>query len=199
MADTLRDHYLGRGYDFFVHIASANSVPVCYQRDNATTSEISFDKMIEPPKRSGALNRHNHDPNTPESASSIVNRLEEAIRKNAAGFVIFLENFEWIANLYEAQADTTWISKLKNWENLRNTTAAYALNMAELDEIAHGMSVGEKTLCACMRILRKALAKNPAAASFATPWTWSTSSCRRLTAPRPACRKFSSSSAHFRG
>ena len=44
---------------------------------------------------------------------------------------------------------------------LKNTGDNYDLNMVELDEIAHGMSVGEKTLRACMRILRKVVAANP--------------------------------------
>lgn len=46
---------------------------------------------------------------------------------------------------------------------LKNTAANYDLNMVELDEISHGMSVGEKTLRACMRILKNILLINPAA------------------------------------
>lgn len=45
---------------------------------------------------------------------------------------------------------------------LKNTGDNYDLNMVELDEISHGLSVGEKTLRACMRILRKILLNNPA-------------------------------------
>ena len=44
---------------------------------------------------------------------------------------------------------------------LKNAPRDYRFGMAELDDIAHGMSVGKKTLCACMRILRSVLKKNP--------------------------------------
>ena len=44
---------------------------------------------------------------------------------------------------------------------LRNTSPNYRLDMKVLDDIAQSMSVGKKTLSACMRILRAVLKKNP--------------------------------------
>ena len=216
MADTLRDYYLGGGFEYFVHVVSANGDPVCYRREDGEIKSVPFDEIIEPPKVNSVLGRRNRNSdsttqgetaaqNAAAGGNSAVNRLEGALKKNSGRFLIFLENFEWTANLYEAQADTTWISKIKSWENLRNvmivvsindmellkkynfrqkdifigfpsaeeisyaylryifrhTASNYALNMSELDEIAHGMSVGEKTLGDCMTVLRAVLAKNP--------------------------------------
>ena len=44
---------------------------------------------------------------------------------------------------------------------LRNAPRNYDLDLRALDDAAQGMSVGKKTLSACMRILRAVLAKNP--------------------------------------
>lgn len=112
--------------------------------------------------------------------------------------------------LYDTQPDTTWITKIKQLENLpnvmivvtlkdmellkkynfnqseifigfpsadeiryayirwlfRHTQDNYQLNMSVLDEVAHGISVGEKTLCACMKILRKVVSQNSRAFNF---------------------------------
>lgn len=43
---------------------------------------------------------------------------------------------------------------------LRNTSNDYNLNMKVLDDVAHSMSVGKKSLVACMRILRTVLKYN---------------------------------------
>ena len=44
---------------------------------------------------------------------------------------------------------------------LRHTDYNYNLNMAELDEISHGMSVGEKTLHSCLEVLRRIVKAHP--------------------------------------
>ena len=216
MADTLRDYYLkgNATFDYFVHVTTTSGEPACFNVDG----EIPFTKVIEPPKRKGPLKpKQNAEPSqtaqqganaanqTTSSERSALLRLEEAIKKRQSKFLLFLENFDWTAKLYDAQPDTTWIAKIKEWENLpnimivvtlkdmellkkynfnqsdtfigfpsaeeifyaymrwlfRHTGENYALNMSVLDEVAHGMSVGEKTLGACMRILRKVVRKNP--------------------------------------
>lgn len=224
MSNTLRDYYLTRtgtrAFDFFVHIVNSSSDPVCFKRDGKKIVNVNFDDIINPPTVESDLPLDVEDDETQSNETqqgrdaargaaagghSALQRLEQAIKSRREKFLIFLENFEWNAKLYDAQPDTTWISKMKNWENLsnvmvvvtlkdmellkkysfnqkdifigfpsadeilyaylrwlfRNTKNDYALNMTELDEIAHGMSVGEKTLCACMRILRDVVARNP--------------------------------------
>lgn len=221
MVDTLRDYYLGHetAFDYFVHVTASSGEPTCFN----AAGTIPFADIIEPPKRKGPLKRKKNA-ETSEAAQqgataanqtttnerSALLRLEETMKKREAKFLIFLENFEWTAKLYDAQPDTTWIAKIKEWENLpnvmivvtlkdmellkkynfnqsdtfigfpsaeeifyaymrwifRHTAEDYALNMSVLDEIAHGMSVGEKTLSACMRILRKVVRKNPRELSF---------------------------------
>lgn len=216
MADTLRDYYLtgDAAFDYFVHVTASSGEPTCYN----SAGEIPFAELIEPPKRKGALKRkQTSEPSqtaqqgadaanqTTSGERSALLRLEEAIKKRAAKFFIFLENFEWTAKLYDSQPDTTWIAKIKEWENLpnimivvtlkdmellkkynfnqsdtfigfpsaeeifysymrwlfRHTSDDYTLNMSVLDEVAHGLSVGEKTLGMCMRILRNVVRKNP--------------------------------------
>lgn len=44
---------------------------------------------------------------------------------------------------------------------LRHTNTDYNLNMAELEEISHGMSVGEKNLHACLEVLRRNVKAHP--------------------------------------
>ncbi|MCI6753047.1 MAG: AAA family ATPase [Selenomonas bovis] len=141
------------------------------------------------------------------TASTITARIERIngmLKHNEGRVLIFLENLEWIANLY-GDSDTTWISTLKRWEKQRNLMVvitikdmelikkyafdepsiflpypsaeeirlaylrhvlrtakpSYKLQLATLSDIAHAMSVGKKSLCACMRVLRGALRKNP--------------------------------------
>ena len=222
LPDTLRDYYVAgaNNFDCFIHIFSASNDPVCYLREGKNISEVPFNDIIEPPKRSGSLrprnrSQENSSENTAQaentanqaaaSGHSSINRLEEQLKKGAQRFFIFFENFDRITNLYDSQPDTTLIFKIMQWENLnnvmivvtlkdmellkkynfnqkdifigcptaeeirsaylryllKNATATYDLNMVELDEISHGMSVGEKTLRACMRILRKILVANP--------------------------------------
>lgn len=221
MADTLRDYYLGRvaAFDYFVHVTASSSEPTCFN----SAGEIPFAEIIEPPKHKGPLKRKkNAEPSetarqgtetanqTTNSERSALLRLEEAIKKRVAKYLLFLENFEWTAKLYDAQPDTTWIAKIKEWESLpnvmmvvtlkdmellkkynfsqsdtfigfpsaeeifyaymrwllRHTADDYALNMSVLDEVAHGISVGEKDLGACMRILRRVVQKNPREFNF---------------------------------
>ena len=214
MADTLRDYYLTgeSAFDYFVHVTASSSEPACFNANG----KIPFAEVIEPPQRKGPLKRKQNTSQTAQQGIDAANqttdgersallRLEEAIKKRTAKYLLFLENFEWTAKLYDAQPDTTWIAKIKEWENLSNVMLVvtlkdmellkkynfnqsdtfigfpsaeeifyaymrwlfrhagddYALNMSVLDEAAHGMSVGEKTLSACMRILRKVFRKNP--------------------------------------
>lgn len=221
MADTLRDYYLARGYDYFVNIFSASKDPICFKFEDGAINSISFSDMIEPPERKGKLKPKNRNTESDtesaqqgagaanraaEGGTPSLQRLDEVIKKRRdKKFLIFLENFEWIADLYESIVKTVWISKLKSWEILRNvmvvvtikdmellkkynfnqrdifigfpsaeeinyaymrwifrhTDSNYSLNMTELDEISHGLSVGEKDLHACMRILRNVIQKNP--------------------------------------
>lgn len=221
MLETLRDYYVGRErvFNYFVHVTTSSSEPKCFN----VGGEIPFTKITEPPKLDSPLKTKKtakpsetakqgedaaNQTTTPERSALL--RLEEAIKKRNATFLIFLENFEWTAKLYDAQPDTTWIAKIKEWENLpnimivvtlkdmellkkynfnqsdtfigfpsaeeifyaymrwlfRHTPENYKLSMSVLDEVAHGMSVGEKTLSACMRILRKVVRKNSAELRF---------------------------------
>ena len=222
MADTLRDYYIVRkkNFDYIVQVTSSSSDPICFSIEG----KISFNDIINPPQRKGALGKKNRGTENSETTkqgvdtanqttsneNSALLRLEETLYKREKRFLIFLENFEWTAKLYDAQPNTTWIAKIKQWENLpnvmiivtlkdmellkkynfnqgetfigfpsadeiryaymrwlfRHTRDNYQLNMSALDEVAHGISVGEKTLCACMRILRKVVAKNPLAFDF---------------------------------
>lgn len=222
LADTLRDYYVIREktFDYIVQITSSSGNPICF----SASGEIKFDEIINPPTRKGALGKKNRDSQKSDTAQQGIDtaaqaanndnsnllRLEEVIYKREKRFLIFLENFEWIAKLYDAQPDTTWIAKIKQWENLpnvmivvtlkdmellkkfnfnqseifigfpstdeilyaymrwlfRHTHDNYQLNMSILDEVAHGISVGEKTLCACMRILRKVVKQNPCTFTF---------------------------------
>ncbi len=222
MADTLRDYYIVRekNFDYIVQVTSSSGDPVCF----GATGKINFSEMITPPKRKGVLSKKNHAKQNSETTqqgvdtanqvagneNSALLRLEETLYKREKRFLIFLENFEWTAKLYDAQPDTTWIAKIKQWENLpnvmivvtlkdmellkkynfnqgetfigfpsaeeiryaymrwlfRHTHDNYELKMSVLDEVAHGISVGEKTLCACMRILRKVVAQNPHVFNF---------------------------------
>ena len=216
MVYTLRDYYLTREslFDYCVHLTASSGEPTCFNANG----QVPFAEVIEPPQRKGPLKRKQNAElsqvaqqgvdaanQTTGGERSVLLRLEEAIKKREAKFLLFLENFEWTAKLYDAQPDTTWIAKIKEWENLpnimivvtlkdmellkkynfnqsdtfigfpsaeeifyaymrwlfRHTGDDYDLNMTVLDEVAHGMSVGEKTLSACMRILRKVVGQNP--------------------------------------
>ena len=222
LASTLRDYYLAeeKSFDCFVHIFNATQDPNCYLREGNSVKSVKFDEIINPPQRGGALKARNRNADvrtesenqgrsTAENAANAgqasVNRLEEQLQKGERKFLIFLENFDRLANLYEAQPETSWIFRIMQWENLRdvmivvtlkdmellkkynfsqkdifigcpaaeeirsaylryllkNTGDGYNLNMIELDEVAHGLSVGEKTLRACMRILKKIVNANP--------------------------------------
>ena len=46
---------------------------------------------------------------------------------------------------------------------LRTTDDSYRMDWNALDEVAHSMAVGKKSLCACMRVLRDVVRKNPQA------------------------------------
>ena len=212
LADTLKNYY---DYDYFLQVTSATGDPTCFQKERGEIKNISFDDVIIPSNRSGALKPRKRESesakqgenaarNEVNAGKPVVEKIEEVIQKGEKKFFILIENFEWMSKLYESDPDTTWISKLKSWENfrnlrivvtlkdmellkkysfnqkeifigfpsaeeiryaylrwlMRNTAENYNLNMSALDEIAHGMSVGEKTLFACMRILRKVVEKN---------------------------------------
>lgn len=222
MADTLREYYFRQIRQqnphlnhYFVHITSSNNEPSCFD----VKGKIPFDSVIAPPQWDGDLPPLNDDntesDETAQQGANAANqttnlghstllRLEEAIKKCKDNFLLFFENFEWMAKLYEAQPDMTWISKIQEWESLPNIMIVvtlkdmellkkynfnqsetyigfpdaeeifhaymrwllrqannnYKLNMTVLDEVAHSLSVGEKTLNACMRILRKVFQKN---------------------------------------
>ncbi len=218
LADTLKNYY---DYDYFLQVTSATGDPTCFQKECGEIKNISFDDVIIPSNRSGALKPRKRESesakqgentarNEVNAGKPVVEKIEEVIKKGEKKFFILIENFEWMSKLYESDPDTTWISKLKSWENfrnlrivvtlkdmellkkysfnqkeifigfpsaeeiryaylrwlMRNTAENYNLNMSALDEIAHGMSVGEKTLFACMRILRKVVEKNPCELTF---------------------------------
>lgn len=87
-------------------------------RDYYLTGEAAFDYFV-------------HVTTTSNERSALL-RLEEAIKKRAAKFLLFLENFEWTAKLHDAQPDTTWIAKIKEWENLPNVMIVVTLKDMEL-------------------------------------------------------------------
>lgn len=218
LADTLKNYY---DYDYFLQVTSATGDPTCFQKERGEIKNISFDDVIIPSNRSGALKPRKRESesakqgenaarNEVNAGKPVVEKIEEVIKKGEKKFFILIGNFEWMSKLYESDPDTIWISKLKSWENfrnlrivvtlkdmellkkysfnqkeifigfpsaeeiryaylrwlMRNTAENYNLNMSALDEIAHGMSVGEKTLFACMRILRKVVEKNPRELTF---------------------------------
>ncbi|WP_294160196.1 ATP-binding protein [uncultured Selenomonas sp.] len=235
-ADTLMTYYLvdHPSYDFFLHVENANNNLHCYRRNGNTMELIAFEDMFPPPVADTTLPRRRRrttakpapEPKQEENvqaaatearsaASTITARIERLtgmLKHNEGRVLLFLENLEWIANLY-GDSDTTWIATLKRWEKQRNllmvatikdmelikkyafdepaiflpypsaeeirlaylrhvlraAKPAYKLQLAVLSDIAHAMSVGKKSLCACMRVLRGVLRKNPdalAAADF---------------------------------
>lgn len=222
IADSLKNYYLkdNAEFDYFIHIVNSNDNLTCYRQENNKISKIDFSDMFPPPTISSPLGMGrghrqnlNEDANNTvdaarENANSIssrINLLNELIKKGDKKILIFLENLEWIANLYGDQAENTWMAAMQRWQKsksllfistikdmellnkyhfdqeetfisnpsaeeikyayirylLRNTNSNYQFNMSDLDDIAHSLSVGKKNLCACIRILRSILKKNP--------------------------------------
>lgn len=224
-ADTLRQYYLvdsPQPFDYFVHVVNANNNLSCYHRQGDNIEEINFEKMFPPAVvksklKSGGSRKAAKETNQEvtqeavdtarDAGTGIVPRIEQLgklLREGKKRVLVFLENLEWIANLYGEQTDHTWIGTLKRWEKyrnlqvvvtisdmemlkkyrftqkeiflgypsaeeikyayfrhiLRNTSKDYLCNMGTLDDIAHRMGAGKKSLCACMRILRNVLRKN---------------------------------------
>ncbi|MDY6349120.1 MAG: AAA family ATPase [Selenomonas sp.] len=228
-ADTLMTYYLvdHPSYDFFIHVENANNNLHCYRKNGKATEPIAFEQMFPAPVADTTLpTRRRRPPKAAaeekpkenvqaaadaarSAASTITARIERIhgmLKHNEGRVLLFLENLEWIANLY-GDSDTTWIATLKRWEKQRNllvvvtikdmelikkyafdepeiflphpsaeeirlaylrhllrtTQPSYGIQLAALSDIAQAMSVGKKSLCACMRVLRGALRKNPEA------------------------------------
>ena len=221
IADSLKQYYLRDtdDFDYFIHIVNANANMTCHARRGAAVEQINFESMFEPPKVNSVLgggrNRRSNDDNINQAAeatrtsaddiNSRIERLNELIKRGDKRLLIFLENLEWIANLYGDQPENTWMAAIQRWQKsknllivstvkdmellakyhfdpeetfisnptaeeikyaylryiLKNTRRDYRFNMADLDDLAHSMSVGKKNLCACMRILRSVIKKNP--------------------------------------
>ena len=221
IADSLKQYYLkdNEEFDYFINVVNSKDNIHCYENQRNGIVEINFENMFPAPKVKSVLSMNgsskpSKDDNINQQANNVqqnadnsnsrVNRLNELIKKGQKRILIFLENLEWIANLHESQADTTWISMIQLWQKsknlliiatikdmeplkkynfeqeetfisnptaeeikysylryiLRNTTRDYHLNMSDLDDISHSLSVGKKNLCACMRILRKIIKNN---------------------------------------
>lgn len=219
IADTLKQYYIldsEQTFDYFLHIVNSNNNLRCYARIQNKISPISFDDMFPDPEMDSPLvlggasvsNAVKEGSNTAKNiGSDITNRIEklnELLKLGEKRIFVFLENLEWIANLYGEQPDHIWIATMKRWSKyrnlqfvvtikdmellkkysfsqeeiflgmpsaleikyayfrhiLRNTSSKYLFDMEVLDEIAHRLSAGGKSLCACMRILRKTLRQN---------------------------------------
>ena len=222
IADSLKRYYLQDNdeFDYFIHIVNANENMTCVaRRAHSTVETIDFENMFAPPTiksvLGGGRNRKRSDENITQAAettrtnadsiTSRIERLNELIKQGDKRLLIFLENLEWIANLYGDQPENTWPAAMQRWQKaknlliistikdmeliekyhfdqsetfisnptaeeikyaylryiLKNTRRDYRFNMGDLDDIAHSMSVGKKNLCACMRILRSIIKKNP--------------------------------------
>ena len=230
IADSLKYYYLkdSEDFDYFIHIVNSNSNLTCHEKRGNEIVDIAFEDMFAPPrvnsvlgggKRRNQNNTSNQTSNNSndnisqtadnvrdsmDSTTSRIERLNELIKQGNKRILIFLENLEWIADLYGDQPENTWMAAMQRWQKaknllmistikdmellskyhfdqeetfisnptaeeikyaylryiLKNTSRNYRFNMSDLDDIAHSMSVGKKTLCACMRILRGVLKKN---------------------------------------
>lgn len=217
MGDTLKEYYLkdaGLLYDYFIHIINSANNITCYTLKDKNVKKIKFEDMFPDPTVDSPLDtessssagdggKRGHD--IAQAAGSDLNnriaQLNDMLSEGKRRILIFLENFEWIANLYGDTSETTWIATMKRWEKsrnlqvivsikdfdllkkfnfsqkeifvgypgpteikfsyfrhlLRNRKSYYRFDMKTLDDIAHRMSAGNKSLCSSMRILREVL------------------------------------------
>lgn len=217
MDDTLKEYYLKDAElpcDYFIHVINSANNITCYTQANKKVKKIKFEDMFPDPMVDSVLNTNTSSSdsdgakegrNVAQAAASDLNnriaQLNNMLHEGKKRLLIFLENFEWIANLYGDTAETTWIANMKRWEKyrnlqiivsikdfdllrkynfsqkeifvgcpgpeeikfayfrhlLRNRKSYYRFGMKALDDIAHRMSAGNKSLCSSMRILREVL------------------------------------------
>jgi hypothetical protein len=230
LSDTLALHYLVReqSFDYYIHVCNGKDHLKCFRQGRNEAEEIPFEEMLEPPKLSGVFANAKKKPPVEESqgragndiqnaaedaraqadsTTARIQRLNGLLKQGEKRILLFLENLDWISNLYGDSVDNTWIGELRSWERMRNlrviitlkdmelleryrfeqkeifvaspsaeeirmaylryllrtTDDAYRMDWNALDEVAHSMAVGKKSLCACMRVLRDVVRKNPQA------------------------------------
>ena len=230
LSDTLATHYLvcEKSFDYYIHVCNSKDNIKCFHRIDdkvkkpLEVKEIPFEEMFRPPKLDGILSKakipdkgaqksKENDIDTAveekrkhlKSTEGRIQQLNGLLKEGKKKILIFLENLDWISNLYGDSVDNAWIGELRSWARMKNlyvvitlkdmelleryrfeqkeifiaspsveeirmtylryllreTKDSYRIDWNVLDEVAHSMAVGKKSLCACMRVLRGVLKK----------------------------------------